>query len=65
MFPNKTSNGLIGMIHRNEVDVGVAPFFINKERAEIVDFSIILDLAEYDFNIRTQNSKIFIETISS
>ena len=49
MFPNKTSNGLIGMIHRNEVDVGVAPFFINKERAEIVDFSIILDLAEYDF----------------
>ena len=37
----------IGMVSRNEVTIGVSSFFATKERGEVVDFSTILDYAEY------------------
>ena len=37
----------IGMIERGEVEVGLTSFYANSERAEVVDFSPILDYAEY------------------
>ena len=44
-------NGLhylqIGMIDREEVDVGVTSFFATVKRQEVVDFSPIIDYAEY------------------
>ena len=44
-------NGLhylqIGMIDRGEVDVGVTSFFATVKRQEVVDFSPIIDYAEY------------------
>ena len=35
----------IGMIERDEVDIGVTDFYANNERAEVSDFSVILDYA--------------------
>ena len=37
----------IGMIDREEVDVGVTSFFATVKRQEVVDFSPIIDYAEY------------------
>ena len=37
----------IGMIERQEVDVGVTSFFATVKRQEVVDFSPIIDYAEY------------------
>ena len=37
----------IGMIEREEVDVGVTSFFATVKRQEVVDFSPIIDYAEY------------------
>lgn len=37
----------IGMIERKEVDIGITSFYATSERAEVVDFSPILDYAEY------------------
>ena len=36
----------IGMIDREEVDVGVTSFFATVKRQEVVDFSPIIDYAE-------------------
>ena len=35
------------MIYRNEVDIGLAAFYVTAERAQIVDLSVIFDVAEY------------------
>ena len=35
------------MIERNEVDVGVTSFYANSDRGQVVDFSPILEVAEY------------------
>ena len=37
----------IGMIERQEVDIGVTSFFATVKRQEVVDFSPIIDYAEY------------------
>ena len=34
------------MLERNEVDVGVTSFYANSERAQVSDFSPILEIAE-------------------
>nr|XP_027220216.1 glutamate receptor ionotropic, delta-1-like [Penaeus vannamei] len=36
---NGTWNGMVGMVHRKEVDLGVAPFTITLGRAEAIDFT--------------------------
>ena len=36
----------IGMIERDEVDIGVTDFYANRERAEVTDFSVIIGYAE-------------------
>ena len=36
----------IGMIERQEVDIGVTSFFATIKRQEVVDFSPIIDYAE-------------------
>ena len=33
------------MIERAEIDIGVTDFYANNERAEVTDFSVILDYA--------------------
>ena len=35
------------MIERNEVDIAVGSFYANSERAQVSDFSPILEIAEY------------------
>ena len=35
------------MIERNEVDVGITSFYANSDRGQVVDFSPILEVAEY------------------
>ena len=35
------------MIERREVEIGITSFYATSERAEVVDFSPILDYAEY------------------
>ena len=37
----------VGMIARDEADIGVASFYATAERAEAVDFSVVLKEAEY------------------
>ena len=36
------------MVARNEVMIGVSSFYATQQRGEVVDFSTILDYAEYD-----------------
>merc|ERR1711931_144593 len=48
---NGKANGVIGMIFRNEVDIGIAAFYVTEERSQIVDLSVIFDLAENKFFI--------------
>lgn len=45
---NLTFPSQIGMIERKEVDIGVTDFYSNTERAEVSDFSAILDYAELE-----------------
>ena len=45
---NLTFPSQIGMIERKEVDIGVTDFYSNTERAEVSDFSSILDYAELE-----------------
>ena len=35
------------MIERNEVDIAVGSFYANTERAQVSDFSPILEITEY------------------
>ena len=35
------------MIERNQVDVGITSFYANSGRGQVVDFSLILEVAEY------------------
>ena len=37
----------VGMIARDEADIGVASFYATADRAEAVDFSVVLKEAEY------------------
>ncbi|XP_066957411.1 probable glutamate receptor isoform X1 [Macrobrachium rosenbergii] len=39
LFPNGTWNGMIGMLHRKEVDFGLGPFGITYLRAQVVDYT--------------------------
>ncbi|XP_047495884.1 glutamate receptor ionotropic, delta-2-like [Penaeus chinensis] len=36
---NGTWNGMVGMVYRKEVDLGVGPFTVTLERAEVIDFT--------------------------
>jgi hypothetical protein len=36
------------MVARNEVNIGVSSFYATQQRGEVVDFSTILDYAEYE-----------------
>ena len=42
------------MIVRNEVDIGIAAFYVTEARAQIVDLSVIFDLAEYEIDFVVQ-----------
>ena len=44
------------MIERNEVDIAVGSFYANSERAQVSDFSPILEIAEY---IKKDFQKLF------
>lgn len=46
------------MIFRNEVDIGIAAFYVTEERSQIVDLSVIFDLAEYNFFFSHKSSII-------
>ncbi len=39
-------NGMVGMVERSEVDVGISSFFLTTDRARVTDFSNIVLLAE-------------------
>ena len=39
------------MVSRMEVNIGVCSFYATQERGEVVDFSTILDYAEYGINL--------------
>ncbi|XP_068214583.1 glutamate receptor 1-like [Palaemon carinicauda] len=39
LFPNGTWNGMVGMLHRKEVDFGLGPFGITYLRAQVVDYT--------------------------
>ena len=41
-------DGMVGMILRDEADIAVSSFFATKERGEVVDFSVIMEYAEYE-----------------
>ncbi len=50
-YGSQTSNGsydgMTGMVHRREVDVGISTFFMGSNRVNAVDFSRIVILAQY------------------
>ena len=37
-------SGLVGMVHRNEVDIAVADFYPTDSRKQVVDFALETDL---------------------
>ena len=49
------------MIEREEVEIGITSFYANSERAEVVDFSPILDYAELVYH---HNFRIFNHTLN-
>ena len=44
---DSTFNGVIGMIARNEIDVGVIDIYSTVSRHKAVDYSVILENLEY------------------
>ena len=38
----------VGMVHRNELDIGVTSLFATSQRKNVVDFSRTLQYAEYN-----------------
>ncbi|XP_063217656.1 probable glutamate receptor [Bacillus rossius redtenbacheri] len=50
--PDGSWNGVVGMVMRREVDVGLAPLTMTKSRAEVVDFAIPLLMSNYMIFIR-------------
>ncbi|XP_077522327.1 ionotropic receptor 93a-like [Amblyomma americanum] len=48
-FENGAWNGLIGMLHRQEADIGAYGFSVTKERSEVVNFTSAYDEAPYKF----------------
>ncbi|KAK8404112.1 hypothetical protein O3P69_000285 [Scylla paramamosain] len=39
-FPNGSWNGMVGMVHRNEVEMALGPFAVTAQREEDIDFSM-------------------------
>lgn len=55
----------IGMLERDQVDVGVTSFFATIQRKEIVDFSPTLDYAEYFKMLPSTSIAIYFLEIDS
>ena len=45
--PDGSWNGMVGMVHRNEVDIAVSDFFITSERQAAVDSTATMGSVPY------------------
>nr|CAD7463067.1 unnamed protein product [Timema tahoe] len=51
-------NGVVGMVMRQEVDVGVAPITMSLDRNDVIDFTIPLLMSNYVIMIRKPNKLV-------